>query len=499
MTSPMTSLTSGPTSTRTRRTHRTRTALTAGLAAFALLGLSACSEEPAQDATDIVADAQAQDYRDDQAESQRVREAYRQLPQPTSGTVRISGNRGSLTPDEVFAFNQSGTSTDVSMTYDGEDAAFAALCSGEIDIVDSSREVTRAELEACRRVGLDLVQFQVASDAIVVATKNESDVGGDCLSTDQVREIYRAGSPVTRWSQLGDGFDDVPLKVGGPNRENNAFTFFGQYVLGAPQPAMTNLRSDYRAFDTDQGSRLFVVGREKDYDLAGKLRERSRKRELIKQQLSDWYPVVNDAKDEVQVAREEVAKGQRDQRPLATQQADQARLQRAIAALEAAQRRMRVLEARKREITAVWERSVNARKRVQASRGNVAYFRFSYYELFEEQLRPFEITTPEGERNCIFPSQQTITSGEYPLARRMLLTTTQRSLERNEVAEFLLHYLKNAEDDATRARLVSVPAADIEVQKAWVTGDAEPVFVELDPEPIVTTDEQPSTSLQPAR
>ena len=81
----------------------------------------------------------------------------------------------------------------------------------------------------------------------------------------------------------------------------------------------------------------------------------------------------------------------------------------------------------------------------------------------------------------------------------MLLTTTQRSLERSEVAEFLLYYLKNAEDDATRARLVSVPAADIEVQKAWVTGDSEPVFVELDPEPVVTTDEQPSTSLQPAR
>ena len=160
---------------------------------------------------------------------------------------------------------------------------------------------------------------------------------------------------------------------------------------------------------------------------------------------------------------------------------------------------MRVLEARKRELTAVWEKSLNARKRIQSSRGNVAYFRFSYYELFEEQLRPFEITTPEGERNCIFPSQQTITSGEYPLARRMLLTTTQRSLERSEVSEFLLHYLNHAEDDATRARLVSVPQADIAVQKAWVRGDSDPVLVELDPEPIVTTDEQQSTSLQPAR
>ena len=62
------------------RTHRARTAITAGLAALTLVGLSACSEEPSQDATDIVADAQAQDYRADQAESQRVREAYRQLP-----------------------------------------------------------------------------------------------------------------------------------------------------------------------------------------------------------------------------------------------------------------------------------------------------------------------------------------------------------------------------------------------------------------------------------
>ena len=81
----------------------------------------------------------------------------------------------------------------------------------------------------------------------------------------------------------------------------------------------------------------------------------------------------------------------------------------------------------------------------------------------------------------------------------MLLTTTQRSLERSEVSEFLLHYLNNAEDDATRARLVSVPQADIAVQKAWVRGDTEPVLVELDPEPVVTTDEQQSTSLQPAR
>ena len=81
----------------------------------------------------------------------------------------------------------------------------------------------------------------------------------------------------------------------------------------------------------------------------------------------------------------------------------------------------------------------------------------------------------------------------------MLLTTTQRSLERSEVKEFLLHYLDHAEDDATRARLVSVPASDIAVQRAWVTGDEAPVYVELDPEPVVSTGEQQAETLQPAR
>lgn len=480
---------------------RTRLAAAASLAALALGTLSACSEEPAQDATDIVADAQAQDYRADQAENQRVRQAYRDLPQPTTGVVLISGNRGSLTPTEVFRYNQSGASTDVRMAYDGEDAAFAALCRGELDIVDSSRSVGEAELQACHDTGLDLVQFQVASDAIVVATKNESDVGGDCLTTNQVKEVYRAGSPVTRWSQLGDGYDEVPLKVAGPDPENNAFDFFGQYVLDAPQPSLTNLRSDYKPFDTDQGSRLFVVGRDRDEDLAAQLRDRTRRRDLAVEQLQTQYQVVNDAKAEVVEASAQVEKGIRDQRPLADQRADQARKDRAWQALGLAQARMRELEVRKRAVTEVWQKSVKARNRINGARGNVAYFRFSYYELFEEQLRPFEVTLPDGERNCIFPSQQTITSGQYPLARRLLLTTTVRSLDRPEVQDFLLHYLDNADSQAQQARLVSVPEADVATQKAWVTGKTPPVLVTLAAAPVVTTDgeTQSPVSVQPAR
>ena len=69
------------------------------------------------------------------------------------------------------------------------------------------------------------------------------------------------------------------------------------------------------------------------------------------------------------------------------------------------------------------------------------YARFSDYELFEEELRPFEITSPDGHRNCVFPSQTTIASGIYPLSTQVLITTTTRSLKRDEVTDFLKDYL----------------------------------------------------------
>jgi ABC-type phosphate transport system substrate-binding protein len=104
----------------------------------------------------------------------------------------------------------------------------------------------------------------------------------------------------------------------------------------------------------------------------------------------------------------------------------------------------------------------------------VAYFRYGYYELFEDQLRPFEITRPGGRMNCIFPSQRTITSGEYPLARQLLVTTTTRSLARGEVRAFMSHYLRTAEDRALDARLVALPDETVDLELAWLTGEQAP-------------------------
>ena len=220
-------------------THRRigRPALVALALSGALL-LTACSQSEDPDASDLVADAQAQDYAAQQAAQTAINKANKALPERPAGQLDIDGTTTfTLTPDEVDALRRHRhRRPTINLGDNTQDQAFQELCAGKIDLVNSERSITRSEWEACQAVGLDVVQFQIASDGIVIAIKSESDVGGDCLSTDQVQEIWRAGSPITNWSQLG--LDDIPMAVGGPSQTGFpvGFAEFGKTVLGSPAP-----------------------------------------------------------------------------------------------------------------------------------------------------------------------------------------------------------------------------------------------------------------------
>lgn len=457
--------------------------------------LAGCSDST-QDASNIVSEQQAADYQREVESQERIAKANAALPSRPSGIVDVDGStRGSLTAREANRFEAVDNVTQVRVAHHGEDQAFQELCQGKIDLVDSARTISRAEWDACRSVGLDVVQFQMAAEAIVVAIKSESDVGGDCLDVNQVQDIYRAGSPIVDWSQIG--LDDVPLKVGGPNQDNNAFGFFGRYVLDAPQPSLTNLRSDYSAFENDQGTRLFVVGDRRDWRLANRYADWTRVRGQQKQRLLDSRERLQAARDEVGAALAEREKGIRDKRPAKDKARDQRRVDAAYARLIRVKERLPKVHDRWVHVTKRYRLTRDARDRLDLLNGRVAYFRFSYYELFEDQLRPFEITLPDGRRNCIFPSQLTITSGEYPLARQLLITTTTRALERREVNDYLEFYLRRAQRAATEQRLVPLPDETVAIQQRWLSGEEAPVLVS--PGTSSERPASPSASNKPAR
>lgn len=480
----------------TRRRASVALLLAAGLTLSACSGSTPEANEPPAEAQ---AQAQADDNRVETNKQEQINQRFNSLPGRPAGVVDIDGTSGSLTGVARKGY-ASGSGAEVTQKESGEDAAFQRLCGGEIDLVDSGRAISRAEWDACQAVGLDVVQFQIAADAIVLAIKSETDVGGDCLRTDQVRDMFRAGSPVTNWADPKIELESVSLETGGPDPDNNAFTFFGRYVLDTSDPGLTDFRSDYLEYPTDDLTRDWVVGSPRDERLFDDVAARTGKRDEVRTQLDFARQVLRDARDEETEARRQKDKGVQDGRSLPDQAEDRQRVIDADVAVDAAASAEDAMEVRYQRTKERFDEADQARLSYEGTRGNVAFFRFPYYRAHEDELRPFEITGPGGERNCIFPSQQTIVSGEYPLSRQLLVTTTTRSLQRNDVKDFLSYFLTEADRLAEDASLVALPDADQRTQLRWIAEDEAPRLVapESEGEPAVRVPAA-ATVAQPAQ
>lgn len=401
-----------------------------------------------------------------------------------AGSVIVDGTtQTTLAPKLLSDYRAAGGGTEIVRRTSGESAAFAALCEGEVDIVDSQRPLSADELAACREAGLEPVQVQIASDAVVLAAKAETDLGGDCLPLGQVRELFRAGSPIYEWSQVD--FAQVPVKLGGPPATSRTFRVFARQALGAAgEPSLSDVRSDYEVGSSDTRTRIWVTGRAEDVPLAAQSEDLATSLEKAREGLRKTEGSQELAVRELSSARADQRKGRADDRPAADQAKAADRVRRAEAAKKRADGFVTKAEAEVKRLARASGNARGAARRTNELDGRVALLRFSYYELYEDQLRPIEISSETGNgKSCIFPSQESITNGSYPLSQPMLLTTTTARLERSEVQGVLSAALRRAPALAEASGLVPLPAPTVSLQRSWVEGDATPAVVIAKPEP----------------
>jgi ABC-type phosphate transport system substrate-binding protein len=316
-----------------------------------------------------------------------------ELPAAPQDTVRIDGLSGGLTGDFTERFVRL-SGAQAALIRAPAEQSFADLCAGRVDVIEVSRLPTDDEVLACKRRGVTLSEpLQVAADAEVLATKNEADIGGDCITVQQARDIFRAGSPYSSWAQLG--FDDLPITATGREPGSPNFTFFGQVVLGVPDPSLADVRAGYVAHSTDLAEREDVVG-------TGRELRADQRVAAYRQMLRDRYAA--ERKKEVDAA---VAKADREvlrqiDRENAARERAGTVLSLAQAARITARNRVRDEQAKRAaaaKVNARWAELINDRVRRYArgvraeaqAPGVIGGFRFTYYELFEDQLRPLEI------------------------------------------------------------------------------------------------------------
>ena len=149
-------------------------------------------------------------------------------------------------PDIKAAVGQAGTG-----------GGFERFCAGETDISDASRPIEDDEIAVCEENGIEYTELHVATDALTVVV--HPDLAVDCLTTDQLIELWKPGSKIKNWNELDPSFPDQEISLFGPGKDSGTYDYMAADVIGDESETT---RDDYEASEDDNVLVQGVAGTE---------------------------------------------------------------------------------------------------------------------------------------------------------------------------------------------------------------------------------------------
>jgi phosphate transport system substrate-binding protein len=207
--------------------HATRTFLAAGATLALAFGVAACGDDGESTAGGGGSSSQAEEL---------------------SGTITIDGSSTVFPFAQAAAelFQEEQPNVQVTVGQSGTGGGFEKFCAGETDVSTASRPIKDdEEVPVCEENGVAYGEVQVANDGISVVTNKALAV--DCLTTDQLKELWDKGSQVTTLSAIDPKLPDTDLSLYGPGTDSGTFDFFTDEINGEEGAT----RDDYQASEDD--------------------------------------------------------------------------------------------------------------------------------------------------------------------------------------------------------------------------------------------------------
>ncbi len=167
------------------------------------------------------------------------------VPEPPSGPARgdVHSDGSStvypVTQAVAEEFMKEHPDIRVLVAVSGTGGGFKKFVRGETDINCASRPITESEKVLCEQNGIEYVVFKVCIDAIVVAVNTEND-WCDCLSFEQLREIWKPDSVVQYWSQINPAWPPEPIRLYGADTDSGTFDYFTEAIVGEARASRTD-------------------------------------------------------------------------------------------------------------------------------------------------------------------------------------------------------------------------------------------------------------------
>ena len=136
-----------------------------------------------------------------------------------------------LTEAMAARFEDEGYAGNITIDSIGSGAGIERFCvTGETDIANASRAIRASEVESCRGIGREPVEFRVGTDALAVVVNPENAFLED-VTVEQLAKLF--SDEATNWSDVDPAWPAQPIQRFSPGTDSGTFDYFVEAVMAA--------------------------------------------------------------------------------------------------------------------------------------------------------------------------------------------------------------------------------------------------------------------------
>jgi phosphate transport system substrate-binding protein len=151
-------------------------------------------------------------------------------PIAATGDVVTAGSSTVFPLAERMAerFQDEGYSGNITIDSIGSGAGFERFCeAGETDVSNASRPIKDSEVESCRSIGREPIQFRVGTDALAVTVSQENDFIGNAT----LEELALIFGPAENWSDVNPSWPAEQILRFIPGTDSGTFDYFVEEIF----------------------------------------------------------------------------------------------------------------------------------------------------------------------------------------------------------------------------------------------------------------------------
>lgn len=149
--------------------------------------------------------------------------------------IKIDGSSTVFPISEAMAeeFQKANPGVRVTVGVSGTGGGFQKFCRAETDISDASRPIKAAEIESCRKAGVEYIELPIAYDGLAIVV-NPKNTWASTITVDELKTLWapEAQGKVTRWNQVRASWPNREIHLFGAGVDSGTYDYFTEAVVG---------------------------------------------------------------------------------------------------------------------------------------------------------------------------------------------------------------------------------------------------------------------------